>query len=94
MGAALIGKGKKFEWGVGGTGGKADGLVRKKEGRSVYVHVVMTQGGQAKVKLDGRDGAVLAEGDGAYVEGVKVGDKLGVESVGEAEAEVVVLDSD
>lgn len=91
MGAALIGKGTKFEWGVGGTGGKAEGVVRKKEGRRVYVHVAMTQGGKAKVKLDG---AVLAEGDGAYVEGVKVGDRLGVESVGEAEPEVVVLDSD
>jgi len=94
MGAGLIGRGKKFEWGVGGTEGKAEGLVRKKEGRRVYVHLAMTQGGKAKVKLDGRDGAVLEEGDGAYVEGVEVRDKLGFESVGEAEAEVVVLDSD
>jgi len=73
MAAGLIGKGKKFEWGVGGTDGKPEGLVRKKQGR---------------------DAAVLEEGDGAYVEGVKVGDKLEFESVGEAEAEVVVLDSD
>lgn len=94
MAAGLIGKGKKFEWGVGGTDGKPEGLVRKKQGRRVYVHLAMTQGGKTKVKLDGRDAAVLEEGDGAYVEGVKVGDKLEFESVGEAEAEVVVLDSD
>ncbi|MCJ1246113.1 hypothetical protein MMC30_003318 [Trapelia coarctata] len=94
MAAGLIGKGRTFEWGIGGTDGKPEGLVRKKDGRRVYVHLAMTQGGKAKVKLDGRDGAVLEEGDGAYVEGAKVGDKLGFESVGEAEAEVVVLDSD
>lgn len=94
MGAGLIGSGKKFEWGVGGTNANIEGVVRKKLGRRVYVHLAMTQGGKAKVKLDGRDGAVLEEGDGAYVEGVRVGDRLGFESVGEAEAEVVVLDSD
>jgi len=37
---------------------------------------------------------VLGEGDGAFVGGVEAGDELVVESVGEGEAEVVVLDSD
>jgi len=53
----------------------------------------MTKNGRAKVRLDGREDAVLSEGDGAFVSGVKAGDVLDVESVGEAEAEVVVLDS-
>ncbi len=46
----------------------------------------------AKVKLAGE--VVLGEGDGAFVEGVGAGDEIGVESVGEGEAEVVLLDSD
>jgi hypothetical protein len=36
----------------------------------------------------------LSEGDGAFIEGVNVGDVLSVESVGDVEAEVIVLDSD
>jgi hypothetical protein len=36
---------------------------------------------------------VLEEGDGAFVEGVNVGDVISVESLGETEAEVIVLDS-
>ncbi|MCJ1405517.1 hypothetical protein MMC11_008745 [Xylographa trunciseda] len=90
MGAGLIGAGERFEWVVGG----AEAVVRKKEGRRVYVHLAMTKGGKARVRLDGREGVVLGEGDGAFVEGVAAGEGLGVESVGEEEAEVVVLDSD
>ncbi|MCJ1388810.1 hypothetical protein MMC18_001660 [Xylographa bjoerkii] len=90
MGAGLVGVGKRFEWVVGG----GEAAVSKKKGRRVYVHLAMTKGGKARVRLDGREGAVLGEGDGAFVEGVAVGDGLGVESVGEEEAEVVVLDSD
>ena len=91
MGAGIIPVGKQFKWTVGG--GK-EGAVRKNEGRRVYLLVPMTKGGAAKVRVDGREGCVLGEGDGAFVEGVRVGDLLGVESLGEAEAEVVVLDSD
>lgn len=90
MGAAIVPVGKQFTWVVGGQ----KGAVRKQDGRRVYIHVPMTKDGAAKVRLDGREGAVLGEGDGAFVEGVKEGDVLGVESLGEAEAEVVILDSD
>ena len=51
-----------------------------------------SKGGKASIKLDGRD-EVFVEGDGAFIDGVNAGDKLVVESVGEAEAEVVVLDT-
>jgi hypothetical protein len=54
----------------------------------------MTKEGHAKVKIDGRETAVLSEGDGAFIESVNAGDVIGFESIGEAEAEVVVLDSD
>ena len=97
MGAGLIGAGERFEWVVGGQKAAASGqetVVRKKKGRRVYVHLAMTKGGKARVRLDGREGVELREGDGAFVEGVAAGDGLGVESVGEEEAEVVVLDSD
>ena len=89
MGAAIIPVDKRFEWTVG-----AGDKVEKRKGRKVYVHLPMTKGGSSKIRLDGREGAVLSEGDGAFVEGVDAGDVLGVESVGEVEAEVVVLDSD
>ena len=36
---------------------------------------------------------ILAEGDGAFVRNVDEGDKLGFESIGEEEAEIVVLDA-
>ncbi|RAL66778.1 hypothetical protein DID88_007561 [Monilinia fructigena] len=80
--------GLRFKWTVGGEATKSV------ENRKVYIHVPMTKGGNAKIRLDGREGAVLSEGDGAFIEGVKAGDVLSVESIGEAEAEVVVLDSD
>jgi redox-sensitive bicupin YhaK (pirin superfamily) len=86
MGAGLIAPETKFEWKVG-----ADATTATK--RKVYVHVPMTKGGKAKVRLDGRDDAVLEEGDGAFIDAVNAGDKLVVESVGSVEAEVVVLDT-
>ncbi len=80
--------GGEAKWRVGGEG---DGSVEKRVGRRVYVHLPM-RGVGAKVKLAGE--VVLGEGDGAFVEGVGAGDEIGVESVGEGEAEVVLLDSD
>lgn len=88
MGAGIIGVDKRFKWTVGG------GATKSSENRKVYVHLPMTKGGGAKIRINGREGAVLSEGDGAFVEGVKAGDILSIESIGEAEAEVVVLDSD
>jgi len=88
MGAGIIGVDKRFKWTVG-----AD-AVRKTEGRHVYIHLPMTKGGSARIRLDGREDAVLGEGDGAFVSNVNAGDVLSFESIGEAEAEVVVLDSD
>lgn len=86
MGAGLIAPENKFEWTVGGGG-------TEQPKRKVYVHLVMTQKGNAKIRLDGREDAELGEGDGAFIEGVSAGDKLQVESIGSAEAEVVVLDT-
>lgn len=86
MAAGIIGEGQKFEWTVGGK-------ATEERRRKVYVHLPMTKSGRAKVMLDGREDAVLREGDGVFVEAVNAGDKLVVESVGEAEAEVVVLDT-
>ncbi|KAL7621313.1 hypothetical protein AAE478_008633 [Parahypoxylon ruwenzoriense] len=85
MGAGLIAPKGKFEWTVGAK-------VTNNSKRKVYIHVPMTKGGKAKVRLDGRD-EILEEGDGAFVDSVNAGDKLSVESVGEVEAEVVVLDT-
>jgi redox-sensitive bicupin YhaK (pirin superfamily) len=88
MAASIIPVDKRFKWTVG-----AD-AVKKTTGRNVYIHVPMTKKGSAKIRLDGREDAVLAEGDGAFVSNVNAGDVLSFESVGEAEAEVIVLDSD
>jgi len=93
MAAGIIGVDKRFKWTVGG-GSEAGEVVKSRLGRHVYVHVPMTKNGSAKIRLDGRENAILSEGDGAFVEGVNAGDVLSFESVGEAEAEVVVLDSD
>lgn len=90
MGAGIIGTGKTFEWTVGGPG---HDIVKDKKNRKVYLHLAMTQNGKAKVRVGGEDGKVLGEGDGAYVSNVNAGDQLPVESVGSADAEVVVLDS-
>lgn len=86
MGAGIIAPETTFEWDVGAK-------VTEATKRKVYIHVPMTKGGKAKVRLDGRDDMVLGEGDGAFVDSVVAGDKLLVESVGGAEAEVVVLDT-
>ena len=53
------------------------------------------KGGKSKIRLAGRtdSSAVLEEGDAAFVSSVNAGDVLTVESIGEAEAEVIVLDS-
>ncbi|KAI9794282.1 MAG: hypothetical protein M1833_000425 [Piccolia ochrophora] len=88
MGASIIPPGQTFAWKIGG-----DGAVKSTSDRKTYVHLPMTKGGKAKIRLAGRDDAILSEGDGAFVSGVNAGDELRVESVGEAEAEVVVLDS-
>jgi len=88
MAAGIIPVDKRFKWTVGGD------AVTKTSGRNVYIHVPMTKKGNAKIRLDGREDAVLEEGDGAFVSNVNAGDVLSFESVGEAEAEVVVLDSD
>lgn len=85
MAAGIIAPESKFEWVVGAKAGESNK-------RKVYIHVPMTKGGKAKVRLDGRDD-ILSEGDGAFVENVFAGDKLSVESVGEADAEVVLLDT-
>ncbi|KAK4124873.1 RmlC-like cupin [Parathielavia appendiculata] len=86
MSAGIIAPGSRFEWTVGA---KATEATKRK----VYVHLPMTKGGKAKIRLDGREEGVLVEGDGAFVDSVNAGDKLMVESLGDAEAEVVVLDT-
>ncbi|RSL86478.1 hypothetical protein CEP52_015809 [Fusarium oligoseptatum] len=86
MSAGIIEPSKTFEWTVGG--GATEQTKRK-----VYVHLPMTKGGNAKIRLDGREDAELSEGDGAFIEGVNAGDKLSVESIGSADAEVIVLDT-
>lgn len=86
MGAGIIAPGAAFEWTAG-----ANATTNTK--RKVYVHLPMTKKGASKIRLDGREGAELAEGDGAFVELINAGDKLSVESIGDVEAEVIVLDT-
>lgn len=86
MGAGIITPQNKFEWIVGANA--TDNPKRK-----VFVHIPMTKGGKAKVRLDGRE-EVYSEGDGAFIDNLRAGDKLYVESVGDAEAEVIVLDTE
>ena len=90
MSAGIIGVDKRFKYKVGG---EDDHVVKSKSGRNVYVHLPMTKSGNAKIRLAGQEDLVLAEGDGAYVSEVNAGDMISVESIGEAEAELVVLDS-
>lgn len=92
MGAGIIAVDKRFKWKVGG-GPEEENVVENTKNRQVYVHLPMTKKGNARIRLDGREEAVLQEGDGAFVKGVNVGDEISVESIGEAEAEVVILDS-
>ena len=84
--AGIIPTGSTFDYKIGG-----DDYVQSKLDRHTYVHLPATKGGKAKIKLNGE--TVLNEGDGAYVSKVNNGDILTVESVGDAEAEVVVIDS-
>lgn len=86
MGAGIIPPEGKFEWLVGAK-------ATDKTKRKVYIHLPMTRGGKSRIRIDGREEAVLEEGDGAFIDGVNAGDKLVVESIGEKEAEVVVLDT-
>ncbi|EHK97497.1 putative quercetin 2,3-dioxygenase yhhW [Glarea lozoyensis 74030] len=81
MAAGIIGVDKRFKWTVGAN------AVRKQGSRNVYIHVPMCKNGSAKIRLDGREEAVLGEGDGAFVSNVNAGDVLSFESIGEAEAE-------
>ncbi len=96
MGASLLAPGKTAAWTVG-LG--QPGTVTTANKRKVFVHLPMTTrhkkngGSGARIRLDGRDDAVLDEGDGAFVDVVHAGDKLTVESIGSAEAEVIVLDT-
>lgn len=85
MGAGIIAPQARFEWVVGANATSATK-------RKVYVHLPMTKGGKAQIRLDGREG-ILNEGDGAFIDSVNAEDKLSVESIGEAEAEVIILDT-
>ncbi|KAI4235359.1 MAG: hypothetical protein LQ349_003222 [Xanthoria aureola] len=87
VGASIIAASSSATWTVGGNG-----AVASRKDRKVYVHLPMTKEGKAKIRLP--DTTILAEGDGAFVTGVNAGDGLEIQSVGVAEAEVVVLDSD
>ena len=86
--AGVIPKNGKFEYTIGAKGAESLSSNRK-----IYVHLPMTKNGKAKIRLDGRDNAVLNEGDGAYISDVSSGQILSVESIGTEEAEVVVVDS-
>ena len=85
MGASIIAKGASASWTIGG-----DNAVEAKTGRKIYVHLPMRKIG-ARIRLAGE--TELREGDGAFVSNVNAGDELQVESIGDGEAEVVVLDS-
>lgn len=99
MGAAIVPPGGAFPWTIGRGSASSRGVVgisdavSSKTNRKTYIHLPMTKNGASKVRLSGSEDIVLEEGDGAFVENVNVGDELFVESIGEAEAEVVVLDS-
>jgi quercetin 2,3-dioxygenase len=88
--AGIIPQGETFKYTIGG-----DNIATSKKDRKIYVHLPMTKGGKSKIRLAGRtdSSAILEEGDAAFVSNVNAGDVLTVESLGEAEAEVVVLDS-
>lgn len=90
--AGIVEPKKVFEYKVGGDG---EDVVTNKSGRNVYVHLTESANWdkKSKVKLAGREEIVLSEGDAAFVKNVNVGDVLTVESVGETDAEVVIVDS-
>ncbi|KAI2617099.1 RmlC-like cupin [Hypoxylon sp. NC1633] len=85
MGAGIIEPQQKFDWIVGAR-------ATESSQRKVYIHLPMTKGGKAQIRLEGRD-EVFNEGDGASVDCLNSGERLTVESVGESEAEVVILDT-
>jgi hypothetical protein len=82
-------------WASAGNGVFAGegGVVKFKSDRKVYVYLPQIKGGKSRVRLNGSEDAVLEEGDGAFVSGVNAGDGLVFESIGQEEAEVVVLDA-
>ncbi|KAL8913716.1 MAG: hypothetical protein Q9171_001566 [Xanthocarpia ochracea] len=86
MGASIVPPDSSATWTIGGNG-----AVTSKKDRRIYIHLPMTKRGKTKIRLP--DGMVLAEGDGAFVSGADAGEALEIQSVGVAEAEVVVLDS-
>ena len=86
--AGIIPPGKAFEYKIGGSE-----AVRNTADRKAYIHLPMTKGGKAKIQLAGREDSILQEGDGAFVSRVNAGDVLSIESIGDEEAEVLVLDS-
>lgn len=94
MGAGIIGVGGSASWrvgvGGGGEGEKGAVVVEEEKGRKIYLHLPMRRVG-ARIRVEGE--TVLEEGDGAFVDGWNAGDELRIESIGEGEAEVVVLDS-
>jgi len=91
--AGILEPKKTFEYKVGGDG---DDIVRSKSNRNVYIHLTESEkwDKKSKVKLAGREEIILAEGDAAFVKNVNVGDVLTVESLGETNAEVVIIDSE
>ncbi|KAK6369233.1 hypothetical protein LTR64_007396 [Lithohypha guttulata] len=90
--AGILEPKKVFQYKVGGEG---EDLVRSKSNRNVYVHLTESEkwDKKSRVKLAGRENIVLGEGDAAFVTKVNVGDVLTVESLGETDAEVVIIDS-
>jgi len=91
--SGVIAPRKTFTYSIGGTSYGAT-IARTKTDRKVYLHIAMTQGGLAKVKVNtGRQTITMKEGDGLFVEGLSSGDVLNVDSMGAAEAEIIILDS-
>ncbi|KAH9204189.1 hypothetical protein DL95DRAFT_430448 [Leptodontidium sp. 2 PMI_412] len=77
FGATIITKGKIHTWTVRGRD-----IVRSKQNRKVDVHFPEMGGGKGVIRLGGKAGIDLYEGDGAYVTGVKAGDEIEFESIG------------
>lgn len=90
--AGILEPKKTFQYQVGGDG---EDIVRSQSNRNVYVHLTESEKWEKKsrVRLAGREDIVLGEGDAAFVKNVNVGDVLTVESLGETDAEVVIIDS-
>ena len=88
--AAIVSSGGSTEWVVGA------GHATKKQRRNVFVHLPASDEGTSSIRLPqaASSGLVLEEGDGAFVSGVNDGDRLVVESVGDTDAEVFLIDSD